>query len=59
MEESLGERSLHDMALESLDGTRALPGVCNARSDIDLVCYGSRGSETAQMLFAERSLIRP
>ncbi|AZS76145.1 hypothetical protein DDE74_39620 [Streptomyces lydicus] len=36
-----------------------LVGVCNARSDIDLVCYGSRGYETAQALFAERSLIQP
>lgn len=36
-----------------------LVGVCNARSDIDLVCYGPRGYEAAQALFAERSLIRP
>ncbi|MGW8558044.1 hypothetical protein [Streptomyces tubercidicus] len=36
-----------------------LVGVCNARSDIDLVCYGPRGYETAQALFAERSLIQP
>ncbi|MEJ8653595.1 hypothetical protein WKI65_37525 [Streptomyces sp. MS1.AVA.3] len=36
-----------------------LVGVCNARSDIDLVCYGSRGYEAAQALFAERSLIQP
>ncbi|MFE1775999.1 hypothetical protein [Streptomyces sp. NPDC059008] len=34
-------------------------GVCNARSDIDLVCYRPRGYEAAQALFAERSLIRP
>ncbi|MDQ0847488.1 hypothetical protein [Streptomyces sp. V1I6] len=36
-----------------------LVGVCNARSDIDLVCYGPRGYEAAQTLFADRSLIRP
>ncbi|MCZ0983948.1 hypothetical protein O1L60_45120 [Streptomyces diastatochromogenes] len=36
-----------------------LVGVCNARSDIDLVCYGPRGYEAAQALFAERGLIRP
>ncbi|NUK23687.1 hypothetical protein HRW08_13550 [Streptomyces lunaelactis] len=36
-----------------------LVGVAGARSDIDLVCYGSRGYEMAQALFAERSLIRP
>ncbi|WP_437105195.1 hypothetical protein [Streptomyces sp. enrichment culture] len=36
-----------------------LVGACNARSDIDLVCYGPRGYEAAQALFAERTLIRP
>ncbi|MEU9031886.1 hypothetical protein AB0D46_31080 [Streptomyces sp. NPDC048383] len=36
-----------------------LVGACNARSDIDLVCYGSRGYEAARELFAERALIRP
>ncbi|MEV7470896.1 hypothetical protein AB0O20_30980 [Streptomyces kronopolitis] len=36
-----------------------LVGVCNARSDIDLVCYGPRGYKAAAELFAERSLIRP
>jgi predicted nucleotidyltransferase len=36
-----------------------LVGACNARSDIDLVCYGPRGYEVAQQLFAERSLINP
>ncbi|MFD5878486.1 hypothetical protein [Streptomyces yangpuensis] len=36
-----------------------LVGVCNERSDIDLVCYGPRGYEAAAALFAERSLIRP
>lgn len=36
-----------------------LVGVAGPRSDIDLVCYGPRGYEAAQALFAERSLIRP
>ncbi|MEU9774557.1 hypothetical protein [Streptomyces sp. NPDC047968] len=36
-----------------------LVGVFNARSDIDLVCYGPRGYEVAEALFAERSLIHP
>ncbi|UQA95679.1 hypothetical protein [Streptomyces halobius] len=36
-----------------------LVGACNARSDIDLVCYGPRGYEAAQALFAERALIQP
>ncbi|WP_272263806.1 hypothetical protein [Streptomyces xanthophaeus] len=36
-----------------------LVGACNARSDIDLVCYGPRGYEAAQALFAERAPIRP
>ncbi|MEO3978095.1 hypothetical protein [Streptomyces sp. CAU 1734] len=36
-----------------------LVGACNARSDIDLVCYGPRGYEAAQTLFADRALIRP
>jgi predicted nucleotidyltransferase len=36
-----------------------LVGVCNARSDIDRVCYGPRGYEAAQTLFADQSLIRP
>ncbi|MER5969435.1 nucleotidyltransferase domain-containing protein [Streptomyces sp. NPDC002055] len=36
-----------------------LVGVAGPRSDIDLVCYGPRGYEAAQGLFAERSLIRP
>ncbi|MDQ8705432.1 transposase family protein [Streptomyces sp. LHD-70] len=35
-----------------------LVGVCRPRSD-DLVCYGPRGYEAAQALFAERSLMRP
>ncbi|MGW1405366.1 hypothetical protein [Streptomyces sp. NPDC002403] len=36
-----------------------LVGACNARSGIDLVCYGPRGYEAAQALFAERALIHP
>jgi predicted nucleotidyltransferase len=36
-----------------------LVGACNARSDIDLVCYRPRGYEAAQALFTERTLIRP
>jgi predicted nucleotidyltransferase len=36
-----------------------LVGVAGPRSDIDLVCYGPRGYEAAEALFAERSLIRP
>ncbi|MGW6605593.1 hypothetical protein [Streptomyces sp. NPDC055036] len=36
-----------------------LVGACNERSDIDLVCYGPRGYEAAEALFAERSLIEP
>ncbi|WP_328891928.1 hypothetical protein [Streptomyces sp. NBC_00316] len=34
-------------------------GACNARSDIDLVCYGTRDYEAAQALFAERAPIHP
>ncbi|WP_237522912.1 hypothetical protein [Streptomyces sp. SID1328] len=36
-----------------------LVGAHNTRSDIDLVCYGPRGYEAAQALFAERALIQP
>lgn len=36
-----------------------LVGACNARSDIDLVCYGPRGYKVAQALFADQSLIQP
>ncbi|MFB7517224.1 hypothetical protein [Streptomyces sp. NPDC056144] len=36
-----------------------LVGCFNARSDVDLVCYGARGYEIARELFADRSLIRP
>ncbi|WP_244229935.1 nucleotidyltransferase domain-containing protein [Kitasatospora albolonga] len=36
-----------------------LVGVAGPRSDVDLVCYGPRGYEAAEALFAERSLIHP
>ncbi|MEW1761102.1 nucleotidyltransferase domain-containing protein [Streptomyces cyaneofuscatus] len=36
-----------------------LVGVAGPSSDIDLVCYGPRGYEAAEALFAERSLFRP
>jgi predicted nucleotidyltransferase len=36
-----------------------LVGCFNARSDIDLVCYGPRGYEAARELFTDRTLIRP
>jgi uncharacterized protein len=36
-----------------------LVGCYNARSDIDLVCYGTAGYEAAQSLFANKRLIRP
>ncbi|WP_051875155.1 hypothetical protein [Streptomyces exfoliatus] len=36
-----------------------LVGCFNARSDIDLVCYGPRGYEAARELFSDRTLIRP
>jgi predicted nucleotidyltransferase len=36
-----------------------LVGCFNARSDIDLVCYGQAGYEAAHELFADRDVIRP
>ncbi|MFI8515951.1 hypothetical protein ACIGHB_33010 [Streptomyces sp. NPDC085460] len=36
-----------------------LVGCFNARSDVDLVCYGPRGYEAARELFSDRTLIRP
>ncbi len=36
-----------------------LVGCFNARSDVDLVCYGPRGYEAARELFSDRDLIRP
>lgn len=36
-----------------------LAGCFNARSDIDLVCYGTAGYEAAQELFKDTDLIRP
>lgn len=36
-----------------------LVGCFNARSDIDLVCYGPRGYEAVRELFSDRTLIRP
>jgi predicted nucleotidyltransferase len=36
-----------------------LAGCFNARSDIDLVCYGTAGYEAAQELFKDTYLIRP
>ncbi|WP_308299834.1 hypothetical protein [Streptomyces sp. CJ_13] len=36
-----------------------LVGCFNARSDVDLVCYGRRGYEAADELFSDRDLIRP
>ncbi|MFF0486817.1 hypothetical protein [Streptomyces sp. NPDC004435] len=36
-----------------------LVGCFNARSDVDLVCYGLRGYEVARELFSDRDLIRP